>query len=327
MLLIIIKSLVLLLILSIFLGTLYEYFSRWQLEKKLFENKTFVEINGTPLHYVKKGNKAFCTVVFMSGMGSNHSIWKEVQDRVSKHATTISYDRNGILFSESSQQPITNENVSAELEQLLTKTDCPKPYILVGHSMAGIYLRPFISKHQSNIQGIVFAEAAHPRQLKNASKELLNTRFIPPSWFVKLVVNTGIYRTLFSFFPVSPEIPMSHRLHKEERDYFYRSYETLLKEAKNDMLNFENAEQYENFGKIPLTIILGTSDIRYKHIKKHAIKEEYRQLTTSLAHDFLNLSTNSKLVEAQESGHVLQVNNSELVAEEIISLLDRSDSQ
>ncbi|GAB3420675.1 alpha/beta hydrolase [Niabella aquatica] len=301
-------------------GILFEQYSRWKLEKTAFTGKPFVEINGKPLHYVKKG-QGNCTVVFQSGMGSSYAIWQEIQDSISQNAVTIAYDRNGLMLSEATDAPVTNDQVAEELQLLLEKTNCPKPYILVGHSMAGIYLRPFIKKNEQDIAGIVFVEASHPQQIKKASPELLKALSIPPRWLIKFAVNTGIYRTMFSFVPLSPEIPMNHPLHRLEKDFFYRSCDKILEEVENDALNFKNAEKYTSFGNIPLTVITGTSEIRYAAIKDTVVRNEYRQWVDEMQHDLLKLSANSWLIKAPNSGHLVQINDGALLIREIRNML------
>lgn len=304
------------------IGVAFEQYSRWRLERNLRKGKTFVEVNGHPLHYVKKG-KGNCTVVFQSGMGSNHTIWKEVQDSLSREAVTLSYDRNGLFLSEATGQPVTNDLVAEELRILLEKTGCPKPYILVGHSMAGIYLRPFIKKNEKDISAIVFVEAAHPLQMKKASPALLKTLSVPPSWAIKFMVYTGIYRTLFSFIPVSAEIPLDHRLHQLEKDFFYRSCNKILEEAANDDLNFKDAERYASFGNIPLTVIMGISPVRYLEFKDPGIRKEFSLLVNEVQTDLLKLSSDSRLVKAENSGHVVQVRDNALLINEISKNLKR----
>ncbi len=303
-------------ILLLLSGIIFEQYTRWKLEKKVFKGKTFVEINGKPLHYVKKG-QGNCTVVFQSGMGSSHAIWNEIQNTLSQDTVTISYDRNGIMFSESTGLPVTNTQVAEELQILLEKTQCPKPYILVGHSMAGIYLRPFISKNQADISGIIFAEATHPKQIEMSSAELLKALKVPPRWLIKFVLHTGIYRWIFSFKPLSPEIPMNHHLHIQERDFFYRSCNKVLEELDRDDMNLKDGEQYVSFGKIPLTVIIGKSEIRYAGIKRDDVRKEYRLLLDTLQHDLLNLSSNSRMVKAANSGHILQIHDAPLLITEI----------
>lgn len=301
-------------------GILFEQYSRWKLEKTAFNGQTFVEINGKPLHYVKKG-QGNCTVVFQSGMGSSYAIWQEIQDSIAQNAVTIAYDRNGLMLSEATGAPVTNDQVAEELQLLLEKTNCPKPYILVGHSMAGIYLRPFIKKNEQDIVGIVFVEASNPQQIKKASPELLKALQPPPRWLIKFSVSTGLYRTLYSFIPLSPEIPMHHPLHRLEKNFFYRSCNKILEELANDELNFKDAEKYTSFGNIPLTIITGTSEIRYAAIKDTAVRNEYRQWVDKMQHDLLKLSANSRLVKAPNSGHLVQINDDALITWEIRSML------
>ena len=301
-------------------GMLFEQYARWSLERKAIKGKTFVEINGKPLHYVKKGLGNY-TIVFQSGMGSSHAIWQPIQDELAQNAVTISYDRNGIMFSEDNGLPITNENVSRELEALLLKTNCPKPYILVGHSMAGIYLRSFIDRNKKDISGILFLEAAHPQQIAKASPELIKLLTPPPLWLAKLAVNTGFYRIFFSFFPLSPEIPLNHPLHQVEKDFFYKSCDKIFKEVANDQLNFKDAEKYTSFGDIPLTVIMGSSAIRYANIKNQKIKEEYCALVKEVQEDLLKLSSNSRMVEAPNSGHLPQIKDSQLIILAIRQLL------
>lgn len=302
------------------IGVLFEQYSRWRLEKTAFQGKTFVDIKGKPLHYIKKGQGKY-TVIFVSGMGSGHAIWSEIQNSLAQHAVTIAYDRNGLVLSEANGTPVTNNQVSEELQLLLEKTACPKPYILVGHSMAGIYLRPFIKQNEHDIAGIVFADASHPLQIKKASPELLKALCIPPPWLIKLAVNTGLYRTLFSFVPLSAEIPLHHPQHKQEKDFFYRSCDKIIEELEHDQQNFEDAGQYTSFGSIPLTVIMGTAEVRYTGIKDENVKNEYRAWWDKAQHDLLNLSTNSRLVKAENSGHMLQINDALLVIEEIRKLL------
>lgn len=297
-------------------GVLYEQFCRWSLERTHFKKKTFVEINGVPLHYVKKGTGT-CTVVFQSGMGSSYAIWSEIQNSIAERAVTISYDRNGIMFSKSNGSMPTNEAISDELESLLEKTNCPKPYILVGHSMAGIYLRPFIEKNKDDISSIIFAEAAHPQQLLRASEALKKSINIPPRWLIKFVVNTGIYRILFSFVPLSPEMPMNHPLHKLEKDFFYRTCDKVLEEVSLDARNFQAAENHPHFENIPLTVITGISDIRYKKIKDQAVQQEYKSLVNDVQSDLLNLSSNSTWIKSSKSGHLIQINDAQLLIDEI----------
>lgn len=298
-------------------GFAFEFSSRFILGRRIKNEKTFVALSGKNIHYVKKGN-GNCTVIFVSGLGSSHAIWREIQEEISKYTVTLSYDRNGIMFSDTnSEVRVTNEGVSNELTQLLLKTDCPKPYIIVAHSMAGIYLRPFLSNNYESIQSVIFVEATHPDQIDMCSEKLKRVLKVPPFWIVNLLVISGIYRIFFLLRPISIEIPKKHWLTSIERNYFYKSYKKIFEELKNDAINMKAAKKYNFFDTMRLCVVVGTSNIRYSHLKDKEIVSEYKSLVCSLQKDLLNLSANSRLRNATRSGHIVQINDGQLIIDEI----------
>ncbi|MGN8059046.1 hypothetical protein ACTJKN_22355 [Pedobacter sp. 22163] len=68
-------------------------------------------------------------------------------------------------------------------------------------------------------------------------------------------------------------------------------------------------------------MITGTSAIRTKGFKDESIKKEYQHLVASLQADFLKLSTDSWLVSAEKSGHVIQASESQLIVGQIRKVL------
>lgn len=309
----------------ILIGVLFEQFSRWKLEKTVLANHTFADVNSHAIHYVKKG-KGETTVVFLSGMGSSHAVWNDIQEQVSKSTVTLSYDRSGIMYSGKSKEPVTNKSVSQELETLLLSTDCPKSVILVAHSMAAVYMRPFVEKHAQDIMGIILVEGAHPAQKKDASLKLTKLLSPPPTWLIRTAVHTGLYRFLFSFNSISPEIPFGHPLHLQERNFFYRSFETVLEELQQDGTNFEDAQKYSDLGNIPLKVIMGSSGSRYGGIKDKQLAQEYKDWVTSHQYALLSLSTDSELIEAPHSGHLVQIGDPDLVSKCVLELIKKGKS-
>ncbi|MBE8722672.1 alpha/beta fold hydrolase [Sphingobacterium pedocola] len=304
----------------ILIGVLIEQFCRWRLERLMDRDLTYIERNGHAIHYVKKG-QGKGTVVFLSGMGSSHAIWHDIQDRVAESAVTLSYDRSGIQFSDGAKERVTNLQVSNELHDLLEKIDCPKPFILVAHSMAAIYMRPFVAQHRDDIAGILLVEGAHPLQKIHASAQLKTLLRTPSPWLIRFAVHSGLYRCMFSFLPISQEIPFGHPLHVRERDFFYRSVETTLDELQQDSFNFKDALQRPDFGDIPLMVLAGTSDIRYAGIKDKQLAAEYKRWVIEHQYAQLALSTDSRFIEASKSGHLVQIHDADLIINCVESLL------
>ncbi len=237
-------------------GLVYEQSSQIYYNSKKPAAENFVLIDGLPVHFVRKGTGG-PTVVFQSGLGGDYKIWEEIQDSLSRFTTTLSYDRAGLQWSAASKSPKTLESITRELEILLEKTGCPRPYILVGHSLAGLTLRPFIQKHKNDISGVIFLDVSHPLQVERSSEALKKYLVVPPEGLVTALVQTGLARVYFSFSPFIKDVPGTHPMNKHIARYFYRSYKTVLREAREDDPMFEGAGKIDSFGDIPLTIITG----------------------------------------------------------------------
>jgi pimeloyl-ACP methyl ester carboxylesterase len=298
------------------IGFVTEQFIQLYFNTKKPAANTFYSINGNQIHFVKKGNGG-PTVVFQSGLGSDYKIWEAIQDSLSAYTTTLSYDRAGLLWSDASKAPKTIESITDELQQLLQKTNCPKPYIFVGHSLAGITLRPIIRNNQKDVAGIIFVDVSHPLQIKNSSAELKKLLVVPPAWFISILVETGVARLYFSFKSFITDVPVNNRMNKHIRNYFYTSYKTFLKEAIQDDQMFEQAGHINSFGNTPLTIITGAYPDNAAFIGNPTLAKEYLNLHRTQQKNLLNLSTHSKQVIAPNSGHYVQLQNPEVIIKAI----------
>jgi pimeloyl-ACP methyl ester carboxylesterase len=85
----------------------------------------------------------------------------------------IRYDREGKWFSESSKDSITSEFYARQLHELLEKSGEKPPYILVGHSMGGPYIRIFRDLYPNEVKGLIFLDSSHPEQWIRLEQKLL----------------------------------------------------------------------------------------------------------------------------------------------------------
>ena len=148
--------LILVILLSI-IGSIFEQISRSN-AAKLIPHGEFANVGGHKLHYYKKGEDG-PTVVFESAFDpAGHLQWYNLQQEISRFATSISYDRAGLLWSERGNNPKTGKIMAEELHALLEKSGVSKPYILVGHSLGGILPRSFISKYPQDVAGVILVD-------------------------------------------------------------------------------------------------------------------------------------------------------------------------
>ena len=105
------------------------------------------------------------TVVLIAGGGRTAKDWDKVQPAVAGFARVCSYDRAG--FGESDKvaakiQPV--EDVVDDLHALLKASGEKAPFILVAHSIAGIYVRRYVVKYPGETAGLVFVDSSHEEQ-------------------------------------------------------------------------------------------------------------------------------------------------------------------
>jgi pimeloyl-ACP methyl ester carboxylesterase len=98
------------------------------------------------------------TVVFESGAGATLETWVTIQPEVAKFAQTFSYDRAGNGRSDKGTEPRDGIHVANELHTALRNAGMPPPYVMVGHSLGGPYIRIFAGLYSNEVAGMVLVD-------------------------------------------------------------------------------------------------------------------------------------------------------------------------
>jgi pimeloyl-ACP methyl ester carboxylesterase len=111
------------------------------------------------------GHAGSATVVLIAGGGRTAKDWAKVQPAVAKFARVCSYDFAGFGESDKAASKMQSvDEVVDDLHRLLEASDEKRPFILVGHSVGGIYARSFVTKFPREVAGLVFVDSAHEEQ-------------------------------------------------------------------------------------------------------------------------------------------------------------------
>lgn len=119
-----------------------------------------ISVNGVNFHLSCMGSGS-PTLILEAGLGENSLSWYPVQSRLAQHMRVCSYDRPGLGWSDLIDTPIQPEHVAKNLHALLNKAGISSPYVLVGHSRGGIYVRAFYHQFPEETQGIVLVDSTH----------------------------------------------------------------------------------------------------------------------------------------------------------------------
>jgi pimeloyl-ACP methyl ester carboxylesterase len=101
------------------------------------------------------------TVVLEAGSGADSSTWSAVIDALAATTRTCAYDRAGRARSDPTDRR-TLLDASTELRTLLSTASEPAPYLLVGHSLGGAFVRVFAGAHRDEVVGLVMVDTFDP---------------------------------------------------------------------------------------------------------------------------------------------------------------------
>lgn len=129
--------------------------------------KTDIHITsgGKKIEYLLLENNASTdTVVFENGLGGKMEYWVKVIPEVSKKATVFAYNRPGYGASDEANTDRDAEHIVDELRAILAEKGLKPPYIVVGHSLGGLYMQYFARRYPDEIKALVLVDSTHPKQ-------------------------------------------------------------------------------------------------------------------------------------------------------------------
>lgn len=100
-----------------------------------------VKVEGRRVEAVVEGTGT-PAVVFESGSNGS-SPWELIESQIAQKTMTLRYQRAGLGRSDPGPNPRSAAQVAKELHALLCAKSVRPPYVLVGHSAGGLYVRVF----------------------------------------------------------------------------------------------------------------------------------------------------------------------------------------
>ncbi|MEM9848154.1 MAG: alpha/beta hydrolase [Bacteroidota bacterium] len=116
-------------------------------------------------------------LVLESGLGTPMGHWDSILDGIAELAPVVVYDRPGIGQSKPIEELPTIENVADRLVRMLRQLEIAPPYVLVGHSLGGLYVRGFANHYPELLAGLVIIDPAdftETHENKRSYYEVLN---------------------------------------------------------------------------------------------------------------------------------------------------------
>jgi pimeloyl-ACP methyl ester carboxylesterase len=118
-----------------------------------------IDIGGRKLHVHCTGSGA-PTVLLEAGASSFALDWALVQPEIARDQRVCSYDRAGHGWSDARGEVDTSARIVADLHALLAASGQKPPYLMVGASRGGLYVRLYQLEFPKEVAGIVLVDSA-----------------------------------------------------------------------------------------------------------------------------------------------------------------------
>ncbi len=122
-----------------------------------------VDVNGIQMRLDCRGSGS-PTVVLEAGAQSSAITWGRIPDDVAQYTRVCSYDRAGYGWSDPVREELVPQRVAEMLHELLAQAGEQPPYLMVAHSMGGVYARTFTAAYPGEVVGMVLVDTSHENQ-------------------------------------------------------------------------------------------------------------------------------------------------------------------
>ncbi len=201
-----------------------------------------VGVQGHRLHLNCVGDGS-PTVVLEAGGGYTSVEWSAwIQPEVASKTRVCAYDRAGTGWSEPEPGSADAAQIAGELHTLLSGAGEDGPFVLVGHSLGGLYERVYADRFPEDIAGMVLVDSSHPAQFERLGTESTVVANRVAGVVGPPLARLGVPR-LLDLFPPSPDLPS---LQRDQRRRLYYTTPHLV-------------ATFEELGEIPATLRQGRS--------------------------------------------------------------------
>ncbi|QSF47343.1 alpha/beta fold hydrolase [Paenibacillus tianjinensis] len=117
------------------------------------------------LQYNIRGNGSPAIVLINGGSGPIEG-WMRILPQLANLSSVFCYNRFGVAGSDKPQEPQDGLTIIETLREALKLIRLEPPYLLVGHSLGGLYANLYARQYPNEIAGVVFLESSHPKDIE-----------------------------------------------------------------------------------------------------------------------------------------------------------------
>lgn len=289
-----------------------------------------VEVDGNRMHIRCEGTGS-PTVVMEAGSGDCSLSWALVQQNVSAFSRVCTYDRQGYAWSDPVPGPLTASNVTGRLHTLLSRANVSPPYVLVGHSLGGVYVRYYTHRYPDEVAGMVLVDPGSEWQMIRTGDDFAREQKAAIGMKTSLLRGMGKEAANGTFAKnlslvqnyCNPKLP-AYEYHAFQALWATEPsfWEACAVEGESGFSIWEEVsrENITSLGNIPLIVISSGQDMGFSADpkKNRYANTVFRTLQKEMAAESLQ----GKYFIASDSSHYIQIDEPDLVTGAIRSVVN-----
>ena len=268
-----------------------------------------VDVGGYRVHLYCAGTGSPTVVIVGAGYSFD---WGLVQSEVAKFTQVCSYDHSGIGWSDDGPKDSCTLRVG-EVHGALKNAGIKGPYVLVGHSLGALVARVYAGKHPEEIAGMVFVDHAFSTGAKSGMMRPGIT-LLPPNGAIAAPPDNSGTPTAGGLGPVAVGLqddPNFSKLSAQDRE-LHLWFMAKPRDQKVLQANHEMVPQC--FADADATLERHNRPLGDKPL---ADVDTPNSAGAGLQKTLLSISTNSKEMLADKSGHFVIIDRPDVVVDAI----------
>lgn len=285
-----------------------------------------VDVGGLTLHIDCRGTGE-PTLVLEAGLTYGSTTWSLIHDALAGTTRTCAYDRPGLDWSEPLDRGAPAVEVAERLHALLGEVGVNGPRVLVGMSAGGVYVREYYARHPEGVVGMILVDSSHeeqawrlpqPEGAEEVADMLARCTWLQPFGIVRAL---GTLEMVIDGYTLPDDVRASMRASLNHS----HACQVIRQELDSFAADLDGAAPPRPLGNLPLLVLSQGKTPEPNAIfgTTREFEERQRAVWNTLQGELTALSSRGRRVVAPNSGHMIQLEEPELVVREINSFVGK----
>ncbi len=283
------------------------------------------DVDGLSMHIDCRG-AGEPAVLLEAGLMAGSTSWLQVVDSIAAHTRTCAYDRAGMDWSAFGDYDAAAGAVVARLQALLKLADEHGPWVMVGMSAGGVYVREFQVRHPEDVVGMVLVDSSHEEQafrlptsggLDRLDQMLKLCEVLQPFGVIRLTKGLDGFMNWY-------QLPADKQALFRANYYQSHSCSAIARESTAFSADLQQNVTPRSLGNLPVLVLSQGNEPRgdAQTGQTDEAARRQREVWDQLQLELAALSSRSERRIASRSGHIIQFEQPEMVVQAIHDMVE-----